>query len=124
MSISFTSFNDRRKELGMTYAVLAQRSGVSEPTVKRIVGRRGESASFANVVAVATALGLSIRFEEQSAERVRRDQANRKAGRLVGMVQATSALESQALEESVRRRLVKASANRLLSGSNRRLWSE
>ncbi len=118
------TLDGRRRELGMPYAVLAERSGVSEPTVKRMLGGRIASASFGNVIAVAQTLGLSFRFGSTSAEVLRRDQAQDKAKRLVRMVQATNALESQAVGQRARRRLVNQSTQALLTGSNRRLWSK
>ena len=43
----------RRESLGMPIAILSARSGVKEPTVKRILGGRAAQASFAHVAAVA-----------------------------------------------------------------------
>ena len=53
----------RRRELGLTFAALSSRSGVSEPTVKRILGGRLGEASFTHVVAIARALGQSWRLD-------------------------------------------------------------
>src|SRR5437762_3222607 len=95
----FKILDDRRRELGMSYAALAKRSGVSMTTVVRILSGRHPQASFENVWAIAGALDVSVRFEPNaSAEEVCERQARRKAKQLVGMVQGTSGLEGQALE--------------------------
>src|SRR5262249_52508550 len=52
----------RRQELGLSYELLAQRSGVSRPTVQRILSGRYPTASFASVVALGYALGLELRL--------------------------------------------------------------
>lgn len=111
----------RRHELGMSYPALAERSGVSEPTVKRILS--GQDASFANVTAVAAAMGLKLGFEETDAQDLRRAQAEKKARHIARMVQGTSALESQAVDDATYQRLVEKSLHELLAGSSRRLWA-
>lgn len=113
----------RRKRLGMSYAVLALRSGVSEPTVKRILSGRLAEASFANVEAVATALGVSRRYRALKTDELTRREARKKAERIARMVQGTSALESQAVGPEVFNRLVESSYHELMAGSRRRLWS-
>ncbi len=115
----------RRKRLGMSYAVLAKRSGVSMTTVVRILSGQNPQASFENVCAVAAALDLAVRVEPTaSAEEVRERQARRKAEQLVGMVQGTSGLEGQALEEETLAQMTRQTAHELLAGSPRRLWGE
>lgn len=113
----------RRKALGMSYAVLARRSGVSEPTVKRILGGQIGDASFANVTAVAQALGVSFGLEETDADEFCRQQARLKARQIARLVQGTSALESQAVDSETYGRLVEKSFHEFLAGSKRRLWS-
>jgi len=108
----------------MSYSVLAARSGVSEPTVKRILGGRHAEASFANVAAVASALGASLDIAQADPDELCRQQARRKAERIARLVQGTSALESQAVDADSYRRLVERSYHQLLAGSRRRLWSE
>src|SRR5947207_1046348 len=99
-------WNSRRRRLGMSYGALAERCGVSEPTVKRILGGRAGGASFANVAALAAALGISIEFGECDPDDVRRERAQEKAQALARMVQATSALESQVVDAKEFRLLV------------------
>lgn len=121
--IPFSRLNERRKELGMSYAALAQRSGVSQPTVKRMLQGQSASASYANVVAVADALGVSLELRDRDVDEVREEQARKKAQRVAKMVQGTSALEGQAVDGGTYNRLVDRSYHELLAGSRRRLWS-
>jgi transcriptional regulator with XRE-family HTH domain len=114
----------RREALGMSYAVVAARSGVSEPTVKRILSGGVGAASFANVAAIAEALGASLGVEEIDPDELCRRQARFKAERIARLVQGTSALESQAVSEEEYARLVERSYHELMAGSRRRLWSE
>lgn len=121
---SIQSLVRRREALGMSHAALASRSGVSEPTVKRILGGQLGAASFANVIAIAEALGVSFGLVETDADEFRRQQARRKAEDVARLVQGTSALESQAVDGDTYRRIVERSYHALLAGSKRRLWSD
>lgn len=123
-SISAESLKHRREALGMSYSALAARSGVSEPTVKRILGGQLAQASFANVVAISEALGTSFGIEETDPEELCRRQARQKAQQIARLVQGTSALESQAVDRAAYDRLVERSFHQLMAGSRRRLWSE
>ncbi|MBX3402828.1 MAG: helix-turn-helix domain-containing protein [Phycisphaeraceae bacterium] len=123
-AISVESLSWRRRALGMSHAVVAARSGVAEPTVKRILGGQMAAASFGTVVAIAEALGVSLGAIEVDPEELRRRQARRKAEQIARLVQGTSALEGQAVDPESFNRLVERSYHELLAGSNRRLWSE
>ena len=60
LPITVKILQSRRKLLGIAFPSLAQRSGVPVPTVKRIFGGQIAQASFANIAAIANALGLSL----------------------------------------------------------------
>ncbi len=107
----------------MSFATLASRSGVSEPTIKRILGGRLDEASFANVTAVAQAMGSKLDFRESDVDELCRAQARKKAELVARLVQGTSALESQAVDSVTYQRLVEKSYHELLAGSRRRLWT-
>ena len=116
--------NGRRRQLGMSYAVVAERSGVSSPTVQRVLGGMGHDASISNVLAIARALGLELGFRaEADVETLLEQQARRKAERLVGMVQGSSALEGQAVDKQTREQMVRQTVHELLAGSKRKLWA-
>src|SRR5438309_1799874 len=93
------NLNARRRKLGMSYAILARRSGVPLSTVKRILQGGRLAPSFSNVLALAEALGAGFHFDRSAGvEEFRERQARKKAEALLGMVQGTSALEAQAVD--------------------------
>ena len=53
-----TKLEQRRKELGMTFEALSKRSEVPVSTLKAIFKKGVEHATFANVTAIANALGM------------------------------------------------------------------
>jgi transcriptional regulator with XRE-family HTH domain len=115
----------RRRALGMSRAALARASGVSLPTVQRILSGRHPNASWANIDALSRTLGMSINLHPvASARHFRATQAQRKAGNLVRMVQGSSALEGQALDRRHLAHMRRKTTRELLAGSNRRLWAE
>lgn len=110
----------------MTFDTLAARSGVSVPTAKRVVGRRIGTANFANVVAVAGALGVHLGVNQSTAaddvDAMIRARARDLAERATRLVQGTSALESQALDARACHRMTERTYHELLAGPRRRLW--
>src|SRR5712692_10055383 len=114
----------RRRALRMSLEALARRSGVSKATVRRILLGDHEAASFANVLAVANALGLDLGVRQKSnPDQFMEQQAKQKAQRLVGMVQGTMGLEAQAVDRAVFQRMVNKTTHELLAGPPRKLWS-
>jgi len=108
----------------MSCRLLALRSGVSLPTVQRILRDGGEHATYATVKAVAHALGMDLELrntvdEQDFAER----QARTKAEAIVRMVQGSSALESQAVDAETYRHMVDQTVHELMAGPRRRLWN-
>jgi transcriptional regulator with XRE-family HTH domain len=119
------SLDERRRELGLSYELLSKRCGVSRPTVQRILSGHHAAASFANVLAIAESLGLGLRFDSKINTRdLKREQAERKAKKLVALVQGTSGLEGQAVDEESVESMVEQTTHELLAGSKRKLWSE
>jgi transcriptional regulator with XRE-family HTH domain len=120
-----TVFEKTRRKLGMTVAVLAKKSGVSPATVNRILSGMPHAASFANVTAVAEALGLQLQFATKvNAQEMREQQALAKARQLVKMLQGTSGLEGQAVDPETFEEMEKQTVHELLAGSSRKLWGE
>ena len=114
----------RRRALGLSYELLSKRCGVSRPTVQRILSGRHPAASFSNVMAIAESLGLGLRFHSRvEPARLRREQAERKARKLVALVQGTSGLEGQAVDRQAVESMVEQT-HELLVGSKRQLWSD
>jgi hypothetical protein len=101
------ALDQRRRDLGLSYDLLSKRCGVS------------------NVLAIAESLGLALRFDSEVAPReLKREQAERKAKRLVALVQGTSGLEGQAVDPETVASMIERTTDDLLAGSKRRLWSE
>lgn len=121
----FETLEARRRELGLSQAALAKLSGVSLPTVHRILAGHGSGASFENVLLIAQTLGMNLEAVSNiSTEQLLAHQARKKAERLVGMVQGTSALEGQGVSRQQIGRMITKTAQELLAGSRRRLWAE
>ncbi|MFO0910990.1 MAG: helix-turn-helix transcriptional regulator [Isosphaeraceae bacterium] len=121
----FQELDDRRRRLGLSYDVLARRSGVSRPTVLRILSGRHPTASFSNVQAIAEALGLDLTTTQRKpVADLRREQATTKARKLVALVQGTSGLEGQAVNPEVVSEMLEQTTIELLAGPKRKLWSE
>jgi len=124
MTQLFSELDLRRRELGMSHAVLAQKAHLSLPTVQRILSGRQTNASWANVVALAEALGMAIDIRAVTdTEDLREKQARRKAEQLVKMVQGTSGLEGQALDQQKFDQMLRRTVHELLAGPDRKLWS-
>jgi transcriptional regulator with XRE-family HTH domain len=121
----FKTLDRRRRDLGLSYDLLARRSGVSRPTVQRILSGRHESASFANVSAIAGALGFELGVRPTAdVPKLRRQQALRKARKLVSLVQGSAGLEGQAVDAVALKAMVEQTTHELLAGPRRRLWGE
>lgn len=106
----------------MSQAALAKRSGVSLPTVQRVLSGNHSTASFASVMAISDALGIEI--EMKSDREYTKEVATEKARRLVGAVQATSGLEGQAIGPDQLKELIDSAVHTLMAGSRRKLWAE
>jgi transcriptional regulator with XRE-family HTH domain len=114
----------RRKELGLSFAMLAERSGVPIATLKRMLNNGVENASLQNVCAVAEAMGISIQGQPTTASADFLEKAaEEKARKLVGMVQATSALEAQAVAQGAVAEMIKQTVHELMAGPARRIWA-
>jgi transcriptional regulator with XRE-family HTH domain len=119
------NLDERRRDLGLSYELLSKRCGVSRPMVRRILSSRHATASFGNIVAIAESLGLGLRFDSKvDVRELKREQAERKAKKLVALVQGTSGLEGQAVNEKDVESMVKQTTRKLLAGSKRKLWSD
>ena len=120
-----TRLNARREALGLSCAALASRTGLSLRTVQRVMSGEEQDPGFGTVTKLADALGVSLRIDEgDDVEAFRRKQAERKAERMLTLVQGTSALEAQALDKKTLRQLKQRTVHELLAGSPRRLWAE
>ena len=121
----YHSLNARRRELRMTFEVVAKRSGVSVPTVTRTLTGHNPNASIENVAAIAATLGMDFKLSPRaSVAEIREEQARKKARQLAAIVQGTLGLESQAVAEADLDDLARQTTHELLAGPSRKLWSE
>jgi transcriptional regulator with XRE-family HTH domain len=117
--------NERREKLGISCAVLAKRTGISLRSVQRIFSGEESNPGFSIVASVARELGLGVRFDdEMDVPTIRKRQAERKADRLLAIVQGSSALEAQAVPRKSIREMREKTINELLAGSDRKLWAD
>jgi transcriptional regulator with XRE-family HTH domain len=114
--------NERRVILGMTYRIVAARSGVPMRTVQRVFSGQERAASFANVYAIADAMDAPLTTNPRDINHSMLAQAKSKAGRLVAMLQGTSALEAQAIDEKAKRNAKQIAVRDLLACGRTRLW--
>lgn len=114
----------RRRELHMSCEILAQRSHTSLRTVQRVLQGEESAARLTTVTAIAEALGVDLGIARRlDAQRMRRQEADRKARRLVAMSQGTAVLEEQGVSTAVHGRMRRKIAKELLTGPAIRLWS-
>lgn len=114
----------RRRELGISRPVLAQRSGVSLPTVTRILTGDLNHTSVANVRTVAAALGVELAVEATTdSHELREREALAKATKIVRLVQGSSGLEAQAVDPVAYQRMINQTTHELMAGSRRRIWA-
>jgi transcriptional regulator with XRE-family HTH domain len=116
----------RRREVGMSRCALAERSGVSLATVNRLLSGDGlEKTSIRTIEAIAHALDLRLRFGVETLScsmAFKERQAEAKAREIASLIQGTSALEAQAVDEETREELVRQTVHELLAGPKSRIW--
>src|SRR5262249_10658901 len=104
-------------------AAIAQRTGISLPTVQRFFAGNGK-LSFETVEKITNALGMSLSLKEElPEEELIIQRAKIKAHELAKMVQATSSLEKQGLNRSELEIIEKGILRDLLKGSKRNIWN-
>ena len=120
-----SQFNERLRETGFSHETLARATGLSVPAIQRILSGKHTHASFANIQKIAAALGFEIELKSTlSGQDVRERRARQKAEQLVRQVQATSALEGQAVDRIHLEDMIRQTTHELLAGPSRHLWSE
>ena len=115
--------NERRKRLGMTYRIIAERTGLGWATVQRAL-TSGKNTTLESFTAIANVLGckLIIKPIRRESELIKY-QAEARAEILSGLVQGTSALEAQAVSQKKVNEVKQQLVHNLMSGCRRRLWT-
>lgn len=121
--IDTNKIDQRRRELGMSFPVLARRSGVSLAAVRRAFSRGVEHAKFQNVIAISNALGMRLELvADTTAQEMREALAVSRAKKIVSMVQGTMGLEGQSVSESVKDEMVVQTVHELMARPKRSFW--
>jgi transcriptional regulator with XRE-family HTH domain len=124
LPMALAHLKKRRKDLGMSEAILAQRARISRNTVRRIMSGECTNVSLGNFMSLAEALGVDVHLKDEPPDIFLERQAGKKARYLVGMVQGNMGLESQAVGQDAVKRMIRDTVHRLLAGSRSNLWSE
>ena len=112
----------RKQQLGITIENLAKLSGVSVRTVNRLL--KNKDVKLSTIEAVTNFLGLDFAGNEQiPLKELEKQRAKEKAIYLASIVQGTSALEMQGLEDEGIIRIVSMYENEFLYGDYKNtLW--
>jgi DNA-binding IclR family transcriptional regulator len=116
--------NRRRHELGMPIVVISRQSRVHPSTVQRLLAGELSVAGFGIVCRVALALGVHIAVREESVIQMKRQAARAAAAKLVKSIQATSALEAQAVGTRMLKVIEERIMAQLLAGPGYKLWAK
>ena len=116
--------NRRRNELGMPITAVSRRSRVHPSTVTRLLSGDLSVAGFGTVCQVAHALGVQIVVREKPVGMMKRQAARAAAVEILKSVQATSALEAQAVGPRALKLLEERIVAQLLSGPGYKLWAK
>jgi len=112
----------RKKELNITVKNLAKLSGVSVRTINRLL--KNEDVKLSTIESVTNLLGLDFAGNEVvSLEELKKQRAREKALFLASIVQGTSALEMQGLEEDSLKNIITNYEQAFLKGEYKNtLW--
>jgi transcriptional regulator with XRE-family HTH domain len=115
-----------RVQLGMSQKALAKRAGVPQSTISRIEQEeRDANLSTLNKILSAISCDLVIvPLLQDSVDAIRRKQARKMAEKQVGYLKGTMNLEDQQPDSRFITELIKQEEERLLQGTNSKLWDE
>lgn len=114
----------QKSELGYSEAYIAKLSGVSQPTVHRILSGAHNRAAYEDVVKIAHVLQLYISVAGEDPEDIIERRAQELAEEITRMTLATSQLEGQGFSEKEQRKFIHETKIKLLAGSRRKLWDK
>ena len=112
----------RKEQLNITVENLAKLSGVGVRTINRLL--KNEDVKFSTIEHVTNFLGLDFAGNEQvPLTALKKQRAHEKALFLASLVQSTSALEMQGLEEDSLNNIISMYEKEFLSGAYKNtLW--
>jgi len=114
--------SNRRKQLKITIENLAKLSNLSIRTINRLLA--GDDIQISTIEKITNTLGLDFAGNETiSLKKLKEQRAKQKAIFLASLVQSTSALEKQGLDENSLNRLIFWFEKELLNGEYKNsLW--
>lgn len=114
---------DRRKQAGITVENLSKLSNVGTKTIMRFFA--GDDVKLSTVEKVTNVLGLDFAGNEViDAKTLREKRAEEKARYIISLVQDTSALEMQGLENDLIKQLIEETKQEFLIGQYKKnLWA-
>ncbi|HKI37312.1 MAG TPA: hypothetical protein VKA46_35995 [Gemmataceae bacterium] len=117
------ALDKQRRALKMPLQVLAQLAQVSRATVCRILQERKTSASLESVLAIARVLGAVVEVSIQDPEKLIEEEVQKRAKKIVRMVQGTMALESQGITDPKHLdQLVETAAREIRAKPRKQVW--
>jgi transcriptional regulator with XRE-family HTH domain len=117
------ALNKQRRALKMTLRSLAERAKVSRATVCRVLKGETAACSFQSVLAIAHALGANFQLTMKDPEELVEQQVQKRAKKIVEMVQGTMALESQGITDpNYLSNLVEIAAREIRAKPRKQLW--
>ena len=113
---------ERKKQLNITVENIAKLSGVSVRTINRVL--KNEDVKLSTIEDITNLLGLDFAGNEQlSLEELKQQRAHEKALYLASLVQSTSALEMQGLDDDNLNSIISMYENEFLYGAYKNtLW--
>ncbi|HEY7425731.1 MAG TPA: hypothetical protein VH682_15990 [Gemmataceae bacterium] len=117
------ALDKQRRTLKMPLHILAERAHLSRATVCRILKEKRASSSLESVLAVASVLGAEGELHIQDPEKLVEQQVQKRAKRIVRMVQGTMALEGQGITDPKHLdQLVETAAREIRAKPRKQLW--
>lgn len=120
-------FAKQKADLGMSESYIAERAGLSQPTVHRIFSGKHNKTAWNDLIEIGHVIGVEINMEGiriTPAEKILDRQAEQIATHMTRIMQATSQLEGQGLAEKQQEKLKAENKLWLLAGSRKKLWME
>ena len=116
------NINNRKEQLDITIENLAKLSGIGIRTLNRFFA--GDDVKLSTIEKITNLLGLDFAGNESiSFKQLQRQRAKEKALFMASLVQSTSALEMQGLEENNLNNIIHKFENQFLYGEYKnRLW--
>ncbi len=113
---------NRKRELNLTYELIADLTGLGYRTIVRFFN--GDDVKLSTVEKITNLLGLDFAGNELiSTKKLLEKRAEQKAFEIVSLVQDTSSLEEQGLDNDRLKELLEFTKNQYLTENKKFLWA-